>query len=161
MTFFLASPIYRTLQVQSIWQTSGKLLEAVLTYSYIPSSLNYVLKWNWYFLNCFFKFGPSFGTHDSFTILSFLIMSIFSFSFTEVLLFIYSLVTFSKTVTLCPFSSKTFIKNFISWAIYFSEQICSARDKNSLTPNLGGLFNPPAGGGGGGGGPPPPPPPLV
>ena len=37
------------------------------------------------------------------------------------------LVTFSKTVILCPFSAKTFIKNS-----NFSEQICIARDKNPL-----------------------------
>ena len=29
---------------------------------------------------------------------------------------------------LCPFSVKSFTKNFISWAKYFSEQMCSAPD---------------------------------
>ena len=71
------------------------------------------------FLNSFLDFGPSFGVqddlgprfgaHDSFTILSFLIVSIVLII--EVLLFIYSLMTFSKTLILCPFSVKTFIKN--------------------------------------------------
>ena len=65
-------------------------------------------------LNSFLNFGPSFGTHGSFTILSSSILSIFSFSFTEVMLFIYSLVIFSKTAILCQFSAKTFIKNSIS-----------------------------------------------
>ena len=50
------------------------------------------------FLNSSLNFGSSFGTHGIFTILSFLIVSIFTFSFTEGLLFKYSLVTFSKTV---------------------------------------------------------------
>ena len=50
------------------------------------------------FKNSFLNFGPSFGTHGRFTILSFLIVSIFTFSFTEALLFKYSLETFSKTV---------------------------------------------------------------
>ena len=68
------------------------------------------------FLNSFLNFGPSFGTHGSFTILSFLIVSIFTFYLTEVMLFIYSLVTFSKTVILRQFSAKTFIKNSICWA---------------------------------------------
>ena len=45
--------------------------------------------------------------------------------------FIYSFVTFSKTIILCPFSVKTFIENFIFCAKYFSEQICIALDKNS------------------------------
>ena len=46
------------------------------------------------FFNSFLNIGPIFGSHGSFTILSFLIVFIFSFSFTEVMLFVYSLVTF-------------------------------------------------------------------
>ena len=60
---------------------------------FMPNLLDYLL-----------IFGPSFKTHGSFTILSFLIMSIFSFSFIEVMLFIYSFVTFSKTVIQCSFN---------------------------------------------------------
>ena len=43
-----------------------------------------------------------------------LIVSLFSYSFTEVMLFLYPLVAFSKTVTICQFSAKTLIKNVIS-----------------------------------------------
>ena len=39
-------------------------------------------------------------------------MSVFSFSFAEVIFLIYSLVIFSKTVILCQFSAKTFIKRY-------------------------------------------------
>ena len=58
------------------------------------------------FFNSFLNFGPSFGTHGSFTILPFLTVSTFSFSFTEVMLFLHSLVTFSRIVILRQFSAK-------------------------------------------------------
>ena len=64
------------------------------------------------FQKFFLNFDLNFGTHGSSTILSFLIVSILSFHFTEVALFIYPLVTFSKTVILCPFPAKTFINFF-------------------------------------------------
>ena len=78
------------------------------------------------FQKFFLNFDLNFGTHGSSTILSFLIVSILSFHFTEVALFIYPLVTFSKTVILCPFPAKTFIK-------FFSEQM---RDKSPLNTPL-------------------------
>ena len=59
-------------------------------------------------------------------------MSIFSLSFIEVMLFIYSFVIFSKAVILWLFSVKAFIKSFISWAKNVSQQMSSARDKNAL-----------------------------
>ena len=63
------------------------------------------------FKNPFLNSGPSLANNDSFTILSFLIVSISTFSFTEVILFIYYfLVTFSKALIQCPFCAKTFIK---------------------------------------------------
>ena len=68
----------------------------------------------------------------SFTILLFLIASVFPLYFTVVMLFIYSLITLSKTVILCSFSAKTFIKNSVSWAKCFSEQMGSVRVKNFL-----------------------------
>ena len=52
--------------------------------------------------------------HGSFTILLSLIVSIFFFLFIEVM-FIYSLVTFSETAILCPFSAKAIFKIFISF----------------------------------------------
>ena len=64
----------------------------------------------------FLYFAPSFGTYGSFTILSFLIVSIFTFSFLEVMLFMYFLVTLSKTVILCLFSAKMFLKNSVTCA---------------------------------------------
>ena len=61
------------------------------------------------FLNSLLNFGPSFGTHGSFTILSFLIVSIFIFFFFGSNVIHIFLVTFSITVILCTFSAKTFI----------------------------------------------------
>ena len=46
--------------------------------------------------------------------------------------YIYSVVTFCKTLILCPFSAKIFIKNYISLSKYFLEQMFSPRDKNHL-----------------------------
>ena len=64
------------------------------------------------FQKFFLNFDLNFGTHGSSTILSFLIVSILSFHFTEVALFIYPLVTFSKTVILCHFLQKRLLNFF-------------------------------------------------
>ena len=58
------------------------------------------------------------STQSSFTVFSFLIVSIFSFSFTQLRKSICSLVTFSNYSILCPFSIKAFVKNYISLSKY-------------------------------------------
>ena len=83
-------------------------------------------------LNSFLNFGPNAGTYGSFTVTSFLTVSMFSVYFTQVMLFVCSFVTFSNTLILCTFLKKTFIKSFISCSKYFPEQMFSARDKNPL-----------------------------
>ena len=62
--------------------------------------------------------APGISTQSSFTVFSFLIVSIFSFSFTQLRKSICSLVTFSNYSILCPFSIKAFVKNYISLSKY-------------------------------------------
>ena len=81
MTFFLVSPIYRALQAQSNGETPGKLLgssfDLFLQIKFFKLCPEVKMVFMPNFQN-FLYFAPSFGTYGSFTILSFLIVSIFT-----------------------------------------------------------------------------------
>ena len=107
MTSSSVLSISRGLQKQSNCSTPGKLLGSSfnlflhITYLKLRPEAKFAFTPN--FKNYFLNFGPSLGSNGNFTILSALNVSIFPFSYTERTFFIYSLMTFSKTVLLYSF----------------------------------------------------------